>query len=160
MYFPDPSRVQGPGQRCAQATPHFERAKQVRSRNKALHVAALPAHRWVQRLLSWHPIGSLRVSRPRHTWESKLHAYCRYANLGSWRKVVLQLLSRFLFFNFSRVLSARSHGAQPGELAEPMGKNGRNKETEDPIPARAGLPFHAASAQTWRQQGWLYTFAG
>ena len=45
--------------------------------------------------------------------------------------------SRFLFFNFSRVLTPRSHGAQPGKLAEPMGKNGRNKETEDPIPARA-----------------------
>ena len=67
--------------------------------------------------------------------------------------------SRFLFFNFSCVLTARSHGAQPGELAEPMRQNGRNKETQDPIPARAWLPFHAASAQTWRQQGWLHTFA-
>ena len=43
--------------------------------------------RWVQRLLSWHPFGTRRVGRPRHTWESKLHAYCRYANLGSWREV-------------------------------------------------------------------------
>ena len=55
--------------------------------NLARHVAALPANRWVQRLLSWHPIGTRRVGRPRHTWESKLHAYCRYANLGSWREV-------------------------------------------------------------------------
>ena len=55
--------------------------------NLARHVAALPAHRWVQRLLSWHPFGTRRVGRPRHTWESKLHAYCRYANLGSWREI-------------------------------------------------------------------------
>ena len=55
--------------------------------NLARHVAALPAHRWVQRLLSWHPIGTRRVGRPRHTWESRLHAYCRYASLESWREV-------------------------------------------------------------------------
>ena len=53
----------------------------------ARHVATLPAHRWVQRLLSWHPFGTRRVGRPRHTSESKLHAYCRNANLGSWREI-------------------------------------------------------------------------
>ena len=30
----------------------------------------LLAHRWSQRLLSWHPFGARRVGRPRHTWES------------------------------------------------------------------------------------------
>ena len=32
-------------------------------RNLARHVAASPAHRWVQRLLSWHVIGTRRVGR-------------------------------------------------------------------------------------------------
>ena len=30
---------------------------------------------------------------------------------------------------------AKSHGAQPYELSEPMGKNEDNRETEDPMPA-------------------------
>ena len=54
--------------------------------NLARHVPALPAHPGVQRLLSWHPFGTSR-GPSRHTSESKLHAYCRYANLGSWREV-------------------------------------------------------------------------
>ena len=59
----------------------------------------------VQRLLSWHPIGSRRVGRPRHTWESKLHAYCRYANLGSWREVDDVVWNSHLpsFVNFCRM---------------------------------------------------------
>ena len=40
--------------------------------NLAEHVAGLPAHRWVKRLLSYHPVGVRRVGRPRHTWEPKL----------------------------------------------------------------------------------------
>ena len=55
--------------------------------NLARHVAALPAHWWVRRLLSWHFFGTRRIGRPRLTWESKPHAYCRYANLRSWREV-------------------------------------------------------------------------
>ena len=57
--------------------------------NLARHVAALPAHRWVQRLLSWRPSGTRRVGRPRHTRESKLHAYCRHANPGSRREAAV-----------------------------------------------------------------------
>ena len=57
--------------------------------NLAKHVASLPEHRWVQRLLSWHPFGTRRVGRPRNTWDSKLDAYCRYANLGYWRDAAL-----------------------------------------------------------------------
>ena len=49
--------------------------------NLARHVATLPAHRWVQRLLSWRPLGARRAGRPPHTWESKLEAYCRYTNI-------------------------------------------------------------------------------
>ena len=73
--------------------------------NLARHVAALPAHRWVQRLLSWHPFGTRRVGRPRHTWESKLHAYCRYANLGSWRELDDVVWNSHLasFVNFCRM---------------------------------------------------------
>ena len=39
--------------------------------NLARHVAALPAHSF----------GTRRLGHPRHTWESKLCAYCRHANL-------------------------------------------------------------------------------
>ena len=76
--------------------------------NLATHVTAFPAHRWVQRLPSWHPIGTRRVGRPRHTSESKLHAYCRYANLGSWRKVYDVLWNSHLpsFVNFCRMYIA------------------------------------------------------
>lgn len=35
-------------------------------RNLAMHVAALPPHRWVQRLLPWHPFGT------GHTWKKSL----------------------------------------------------------------------------------------
>ena len=73
--------------------------------NLARHLAALPAHRWLQRLLSWHPIGTRRVGRPRHTSESKLHAYCRYANLGSLREVDDVVWNSHLpsFVNFCRM---------------------------------------------------------
>ena len=57
--------------------------------NLARHVATLLAHRWVQRLLSWRPLGARRAGRPRHTWESKLQAYCRYTTIGSWREAAL-----------------------------------------------------------------------
>ena len=48
--------------------------------NLAKHVTVLLAHRWVQRLLSWHLFGTRRVGHPRHKWESEHHAYCSYAN--------------------------------------------------------------------------------
>ena len=34
-------------------------------------------------------LGARRVGRPRHTWDSKLEAYSRYATLGSWKGVGL-----------------------------------------------------------------------
>ncbi len=49
----------------------------------------LPSHRWVQRLLAWHPLGARLVGRPRHTFESKFGAYCRYTNIGAWREAAL-----------------------------------------------------------------------
>ena len=39
--------------------------------NLARHVAILPAHRWVQCLLSWYLFGARRMGRPRPTWLSK-----------------------------------------------------------------------------------------
>ncbi len=38
---------------------------------------------------SWRPLGARRAGRPRHTWESKLQAYCKYTNVGSWREAAL-----------------------------------------------------------------------
>ena len=52
-------------------------------------VATLPAHRWVQRLRSWHLFGTRRVGRPRQKLESNFHAYCGYANLGSRTETAL-----------------------------------------------------------------------
>ena len=49
-------------------------AKRKNQWNFPSYVAVLPAHRWVQRLLSWHQFGTRRLGRPRHTWESTLHA--------------------------------------------------------------------------------------
>ena len=41
----------------------------------------------------------------RHTWESKLHGYCRYASLGSWREVDDVVWNSHLasFLNFCRM---------------------------------------------------------
>ena len=50
--------------------------------NLAEHVATLPAHQWVQRLLSWHPFAARGVGRPRHTWESKVSGVSQAR--GSW----------------------------------------------------------------------------
>ena len=64
-----------------------------------------------------------------------------YTVLQGTTSLWLKSCSSFLFFNFSRVLTARAHGAQPGELAEPMGKHGRNKETEDPNTSKSLTPL-------------------
>ena len=82
-----------------------------------------------------------RERKPRWTGQITVHLvkfrHDSEGRLGLFVGKVQGFFARgFLFFNFSRVVTARSHGAQPSELAEPMGKNGRNKETEDPIPAR------------------------
>ena len=81
--------------------------------NLAKHVASLPAHRWVQRLLSWRPFGTRRVGRPRNTWDSKLDAYCRYANLGCGKDAALDttLWNSHLdsFVNFCRMQIAVVH---------------------------------------------------
>ena len=70
--------------------------------NFAKHVASLPAHRWVQRLLSWHPFGARRVGRPRNTSDSKLDAYSRYGS------------SSFCSSSFCSVLcSSRGPGVMP-----------------------------------------------
>ena len=50
--------------------------------NLARHVATLPAHRWVQRLLSWHPLNARRVSHPRQWWESELQTYWELFDLA------------------------------------------------------------------------------
>ena len=64
----------------------------------AKHVASLPAHRWVQRALSWHPFGIQRVGRQRNTWESNLAAYCRCVNLRNRRDAALDNIPMELLF--------------------------------------------------------------
>ena len=49
------------------------------------YVAHLPEHRWVRRMLAWNPaVRTRQVGRPRHTWDQKVTAFCRYKQLGHW----------------------------------------------------------------------------
>ena len=49
------------------------------------YVAQLPEHRWVRRMLAWNPaIRARQLGRPRHTWDQKVTAFCRYKQLGHW----------------------------------------------------------------------------
>ena len=64
----------------------------------AKHVASLPAHRWVQRVLSWHPFGIQRVGRQRNTWESNLVACCRCVNFRNRRDAALDNIVMELIF--------------------------------------------------------------
>ena len=50
----------------------------------AAHIAKLPIHHWIQRVLHWQPVGPRRIGRPKHRWDSKLEMYCRYQRLGRW----------------------------------------------------------------------------
>ena len=46
------------------------------------YVAQLPEHRWVRRMLAWNPaIRARQLGRPRHTWDQKVAAFCRYKQL-------------------------------------------------------------------------------
>ena len=54
--------------------------------NLAKHVASLPEHRWVQRLLSWHPFGTRRVGRPRPGIQTLMRtAGMRILDIGEMR---------------------------------------------------------------------------
>ena len=49
------------------------------------YVAQLPEHRWVRRMLAWNPaIRARQLGRPRHTWDQKVTAFCRYKQFGHW----------------------------------------------------------------------------
>ena len=49
------------------------------------YVAQLPEHRWVRRMLAWNPaIRARQLGRPRHTWDQKVTAFCRYKQHGHW----------------------------------------------------------------------------
>ena len=51
----------------------------------ALHIANLPEHRWVRRILAWNPSVRYRsLGRRPHTWDYRINAFCRYKGLGSW----------------------------------------------------------------------------
>ena len=50
----------------------------------AAHIAKLPIHHWIRRVLHWQPVGPRRLGRPKHRWDSKLEMYCRYQRLGHW----------------------------------------------------------------------------
>ena len=50
----------------------------------AAHIAKLPFHHWIQRVLHWQPVGQTRLGRPKHRWDTKLEMYCRYQKMGRW----------------------------------------------------------------------------
>ena len=51
----------------------------------ALHIANLPEHRWVRRILAWNPSVRYRsLGRRPHTWDYQINAFCRYKGSGSW----------------------------------------------------------------------------
>ena len=84
-------------------------------------VASLPAHRWVQRLLSWHLLKARRVSRPRHMWDQKLGVHCRHADLGFWGKTLVAVehcgtgIRKKFWFRSGFVVSLRPKGAAFGQ---------------------------------------------
>ena len=51
----------------------------------ASHIANLPEHRLVRRVLAWNPFVRYRsLGRRPHTWDYQLQAFCRYKGLGPW----------------------------------------------------------------------------
>lgn len=58
----------------------------------AEYVANLPNHRWLIRVLRWHPASSGRpkIGRPLNTWYTRLDEFCRYKGLGNWMVVATQ----------------------------------------------------------------------
>ena len=51
----------------------------------ASHIANLPEHRLVRRILAWNPSVRYRsLGRRPHTWDYQLQAFCRYKGLGPW----------------------------------------------------------------------------
>ena len=55
--------------------------------NLAQYAANLPPDRWLSRILMWMCRGHHTVGRPRNTWDTTLHNFCRYQHLGNWRAV-------------------------------------------------------------------------
>ena len=51
----------------------------------ASHIANLPEHCWVRRILAWNPSVRYRsLGRRPHTWDYQIQAFCRYKGLGPW----------------------------------------------------------------------------
>ena len=51
----------------------------------ASHIANLPEHRLVRRVLAWNPSVRYRsLGRRPHTWDYQVQAFCRYKGLGPW----------------------------------------------------------------------------
>lgn len=57
--------------------------------HKTTHVARLPTQRWAQRAFHWQPRGCKKFGRPHVTWEGKFEIFCRFRNLGVWKRRAL-----------------------------------------------------------------------
>ena len=40
--------------------------------NVARYFATLPVHRWIKRVMAWHPQGHRRIGRPKYRWDSMI----------------------------------------------------------------------------------------
>ena len=55
----------------------------VRIGKLAAHIAKLPIHHWIQRVLHWHLWGPRRIGRPKHRWDSKPGDVLSLPKIGS-----------------------------------------------------------------------------
>lgn len=81
--------------------------------NLARHVANLPVRRWIQPLLSWHPLAARRGGRPPHTWGVKTSDIAvrgssflrserkKKRNCFGWRGVELCKSQLYVVWNFA-----------------------------------------------------------
>ena len=66
--------------------------KFVRDTTGILHAkyfATLPLHRWIKRVMSWHPGGHRRIERQKYRWDSMVENFCRLKDLASWEMAAI-----------------------------------------------------------------------
>ena len=52
--------------------------------NLAQYFATLPVHRWIKRVMAWHPEGHRRNGHPKYRWGSMIENFCRLKDIPSW----------------------------------------------------------------------------
>ena len=69
--------------------------------NLAQYFATLPVHRWIKRVMAWHPEGHRRIGRPNYRWDSMIENFSRLKDIPSWEMAAMDDgLWRSLFPDF------------------------------------------------------------